>query len=167
MPRGGKREGAGRNATLDYNQSLTIALMVEKSRTVILNEMMKHAIAKHLPSQDGIRKISHYKALGAETFDGDQTKRQKAYEISHLDLNKLEGFSEEIIDAADNLKLRRKYLEDNPQKQRLRIPRLYGKNKDIYLEVSDKATVKFGKRISPRMVETCWKNYCFDFKRSL
>ena len=160
MPRGGKRPCAGRKSTLDDMEKHYVALEVqerirslcENNRERIENEEIKNSRIRDLPNVNSIEK----------------GEKRIAYEQSLINSDEQDtDLPENVLDAADNLKERREFLENNPKLRKSTYPRLYGYKKKLFEDVSIWASACFDKKVTPRMVESCWKRYVTDFKSDL
>ena len=148
MPRGGKREGAGRHPTLGFADRLTIGSECEHRQRLEAEAGLQAARDQLFGKSDYDEQIARLHAIPVSERKGffDTCEGQDHAEEIEFARREMAG-----IDAHDP--------SQAPRVFRLRAPRPYGVRNRIEAEVAEWATERYGKRISTRLVKTCWDEF--------
>lgn len=160
MPCGGARPGSGPKQKLSYEQRLFVAFAIQRRKHLLNLCHRKQVLARLMPERR-MTELPHVKTLPIPYRKEANAQSELDDEYMNLEL------PDAILDAADNIKERRKYLDEEPGRRFVRIPRLYAYREKLFQRVAKWASKRFGRPISPRMVETCWDEYRTDFPDDL
>jgi hypothetical protein len=154
MPRGGRREGAGRKpgTELDIDQYIWIGAECRQEYHALASEYREREINEH---------ERRYDKEGAF----DEIRRNQTY-LRELPPERRRGPHAGREQAQDDVQMALEEMSVAAPPLQLRPFRPYRIRPEVMRRVSVRASEKYGRAITPRMVRTCWE-WLVQFERSL